>query len=91
MIRMTNLGRVVGLLLLGGIGVAASAAPAHAYWRGGVWINVPGAYYAPPPPVYYAPPAYVPPPVVAYAPPSYGHVWIRGHWNGWRWVPGHWA
>jgi len=87
---MTNLGRVCGLLLLGGIGAAAMAAPAHAYWQGSVWIDVPGTYYYPPPPVYYAPPpVYVRP----YVPPPrfYGQVWIPGHYNGWVWVPGHWA
>jgi len=30
---------------------------------------------------------------VVYAPPPGrpGAVWVRGHYNGWRWVPGHWA
>jgi len=83
-----NLGRAFGLLLLGGVGAAAFAAPAHAYWRGNVWIDIPGPYYAPPPayygPGYVAPPPYVPP-------PRYYGRWIPRHWNGWRWVPGHWA
>jgi hypothetical protein len=90
MTKAKNLGRVCGLLLLGGMGVAAFAPPAHAYWRGNVWIGVPGPVYAPPP-AYYAPPAYVAPPAYAYAPPPYGRVWVPRHWNGWRWVPGHWA
>jgi hypothetical protein len=30
---------------------------------------------------------------VVYAPPPGrpGAVWVRGHYNGWHWVPGHWA
>ncbi len=27
-------------------------------------------------------------------PPSYGRVvgvWVPAHYNGWRWIPGHWA
>lgn len=66
-------------------------APAHAYWRGGVWFAVP--------PVVVAPPAYYPP---AYAYPyTYGYgygygyyprrAWIPGHWRGGFWIPGHWG
>ena len=67
--------------------VAAFAAPAHAWWRGGVWIVPPPYYYTPPPMVYAPPPVYYPPP--AHYP--YHGVWVPRHWNGWRWVPGHWA
>jgi hypothetical protein len=30
---------------------------------------------------------------VVYAPPPGrpAAVWVPGHYNGWRWVPGHWA
>ncbi len=45
--------------------VALLPAPAHAWWRGGVFIGVPPIVVGPP--VYY-PPVYAPPPVV-YAPP----------------------
>jgi hypothetical protein len=74
---------VAGLAALG----VAVPAPAHAYWRGGVWIGVGPAYPYLPPPVYYAPPRYYAPPVYAYTP----RVWVPRHWNGWRWVPGHWS
>ncbi len=45
---MSRVFLAAGALLLG---AATLATPAHAYWRGGVWIGVGGApfYYAPPP------------------------------------------
>jgi hypothetical protein len=84
-----------GTALMALVFVGAFAAPAHAWWRGGVWVGVapapyyyaPPHYYAPPPVVYAPPPVYYPPP--AYSP--YRPVWVPRHWNGWRWVPGHWA
>lgn len=48
------------------------AAPARAWWRGGVWVDVvPPVVVGPPvvvapPPVYYYPPAYYPPPTSPY-------------------------
>lgn len=61
------------------LGVPASA---HAYWVNGVWIE-PGAgpypygygYRPPPPPAYY---------------PEGRRAWVERHWDGYRWVPGHW-
>jgi hypothetical protein len=53
-------------------GTMFAAAPAQAWWRGGVWIGVPPvvvgapAYYPP----YYYPPAYYPP-YGYYPPPAY--------------------
>ncbi len=29
--------------------------------------------------------------VVAPVGPGYHGAWIPTHYNGWRWVPGHWA
>lgn len=90
--------RSLALLTAGGIGLAAlSAAPAHAYWRGGVWIGAePVAPYYPPPPVYVPPPVVYAPPPVIYPPPyppafpgAY-RAWVPGHWAPWGWVPGHW-
>ncbi|GAB0119763.1 hypothetical protein [Acidisoma sp. 7E03] len=46
-----------------------SATPAHAWWRGGVWVAGPGPAYWGPPPVVYPPPVVVAPPPVYYAPP----------------------
>ena len=69
-------------------------APASAGWYGPGWGNgwhrgccwrprvaavPPAVVYASPPPVVYAPP------------PVAGRVWIRPHWNGPYWVPGHWG
>lgn len=49
-------------------------------WRPGVVVGVAPPIVAVPPPVVYAPP-----PVFA------GRVWIRPHWSGPYWVPGHWG
>ncbi len=59
--------------LLALAGATLLPAAARAYWRGGVWIGVPGIYVAPPlyvapPPVYVAPPVYMAPP---YGPAPY--------------------
>jgi hypothetical protein len=90
----TSFSRLLKPLVIAGVTGAAASVPlltpstAHAYWRGGVWIGVPApGYYAPPP-------VYAPPPAAYYA-PYYGYhphrFWVRAHWNGWRWVPGHWV
>ncbi|MBN9510293.1 MAG: hypothetical protein J0I21_14410 [Alphaproteobacteria bacterium] len=63
------------VLAMAALAALALPSPAHAWWRGGVWIGFPpiAPYYYYPPPVVYAPPpaVYVPPPA-AYAPPSAG-------------------
>ena len=73
---------------------AALSPHAHAHWRGGVWVGVgPAAPYYAPPPVYVPPPVlYAPPPPVGYAPYPYPapRAWVTPHWDGWRWIPGHW-
>ena len=70
--------------------IGAAAAPAHAYWQGGIWFSAPVAPYYPPP-IYAPPPAvYAPPPpsYYPYRPPI--RVWVAGHWGPWGWVPPHW-
>lgn len=66
-------------------------APAHAYWRGGVWIAVPPVVVTPPAYSYY-PPAYSYPYAYGY---GYGYhprrFWVPAHWRGGYWVPGHWG
>ena len=56
-------------------GITLSPAPAHAWWRGGVFIGVPPVVVGPAyPPPYYYPPAYYAPgyyPPAAYYPPGY--------------------
>jgi hypothetical protein len=57
----------------------------HYGWHGCCWAPGVAVGVAPPvvalaPPVVYAPPLVVP-----------GRVWIRPHWNGPYWVPGHWG
>ena len=64
---MTNPGRLARRTLLAAtaatVGALGLAAPAHAYWRGGVFFSAPLVVVGPPP-VYYAPP-----PAIVYAPP----------------------
>jgi len=71
----SRLSALAAAVVLGGVVLAA--APAQAWWRGGVWISVPPVVVAPPlyapyyyPPAYY-PPAYYPPP---YYPPPAGYA-----------------
>ncbi len=67
-------------------------APAAAWWyeRGYGWH--PG-WRRPGVVVGVAPPVVVVPPPVVYAPRPVvvGRVWIRPHWSGPYWVPGHWG
>jgi hypothetical protein len=56
------------------VGSLALASPAHAWWRGGVFVGIapPPLYFGPP--VFFSPPiVYAPPPVV-YAPPGSGYA-----------------
>ena len=88
----TSVATVIGLAV---IGVAALPHNAKAWWRGGYGVGV----FVPPvvvgPPAFYPPPVYVSPPPVVYAPPpAYvpgPRIWIRPHWQGPYWVPGHWS
>ncbi len=65
---MTNPGRLARRTLIAAtaatMGALGLAAPAHAFWRGGVFFPAPVVVVGPPP-VYYAPP-----PAVVYAPPA---------------------
>jgi len=74
MIRFSRAARPVLLACCAMLMALAVAAPAHAWWRGGVWIGVPPLYVGPPayypPPYYYPPPVYAPPPVVYAQPPA---------------------
>ena len=60
----------------------------HGGWRAGYYGGWRGGYYGPgvvvgvPGPIVIAPP-----PVYAYGP----RPWVRAHWAGPYWVPGHWA
>src|SRR6266851_3301815 len=79
----------VGALTLPGVDAgrpgAAAQSPLHqAYWAWGPY----GRYWVPdrpPPPAYYGP---APPPY--YVPPTRPRVWVERHWDGYRWIPGHW-
>ncbi|MBN9564039.1 MAG: hypothetical protein J0H14_25430 [Alphaproteobacteria bacterium] len=46
---------------------------AHAWWRGGFYVGIPGPVVVAPPPVYYPPPPvyYAPPPIYYPPPPGY--------------------
>jgi hypothetical protein len=62
-------------LVLAGSAIAALSAlvapsKAEAWWRGGLWVGVPGPLYFAPP-VYAPPPVYYAPPPVVYAPPPF--------------------
>src|SRR4051812_14652900 len=83
-VRMKKLGCIALMLTI----AMVLSVPAHAWWRGGLWIGVPVFPYSPPP--VYVPPAYYSPPYYA-PPPPHRPVWVPPHWNGWRWVPGYWA
>jgi hypothetical protein len=76
--------RAVGFVLVAAMSGLAVPSAAHAYWYNGVWIQpgqAPYLYYRPPPPSPY--PSY-------YAPAPRQGERIPEHWNGYRWVPGHW-
>lgn len=78
------------LAVLVGLVLGVMAAPAHAYWRGGVVVGVPfGPFFVPPPlfigpPVVYSPPpvVFAPQPPIVYAapppPPSAGQSCVAG-------------
>jgi hypothetical protein len=80
---------------LAAVGMLAAPGQANAWWRGGfVGIGIAPVVVAPPVyvapvPVVVAPPVVIAPPPVAYYPAP--RVWIRPHWNGPFWVPGHWS
>src|SRR5262249_29263482 len=74
-LRRVATGAVVALAML-----LASLSTGRAYWLHGVWVpsgGPPYGYYQPPPPPYYGTYARQP-------------VWVAPHWDGYRWVPGHW-
>ena len=82
-----NRGLSASLVLAGlmGVGVAATPAPAQAWWRGGWCCGVRVGLFVPP--IVVAPPIYAPAPVY-YPPPR---PWIPPHWQGGYWIPGHWG
>ncbi|HQT77197.1 MAG TPA: hypothetical protein PLD10_09120 [Rhodopila sp.] len=93
---LKRIGAMATVAGLAAVGVAAVPHDAKAWWRGGYGVGVvlPPVVVAPPvyapPPIYVAPPvAYVPPPPPGYYVPR--RVWIRPHWRGPYWVPGHWS
>jgi hypothetical protein len=70
--------------------------PASAWWynRGWGWhYGWRGCCWGPPVVLGIVPPVVAVAPPVVYAPPPIipGRVWVRPHWNGPYWVPGHWA
>jgi hypothetical protein len=90
-----RLGALATIAGVAAVALAATPGTAHAWWRGGgigIGIWVPPVVVAPAP-VYVPRPVYAPPPMYpapyTYAPPA--RVWVRPHWNGPYWVPGHWA
>ena len=77
--------RSLAIVALVGAGVSALPAPAHAWWRGGVFVGV-TPFYVRPAPLYAAPPVYYAPPPPVY----YRRAWVPPHWGPYGWVPGHW-
>ena len=68
--------------------------PAAAWWDHPGWhYGWRGCCWGPRLFVGVAPPVVVVSPPVIYAPAQVGpgRVWIRAHWNGPYWVPGHWV
>ena len=69
--------RSLAVAALAAAGIGALPSPAHAWWRGGVFVGV-TPFYVRPAPLYAAPPVY------------YRRAWVPPRWGPYGWVPGHW-
>jgi hypothetical protein len=73
------IGFLAGALMLAGLFFTAGAANAQPRIGIGIGVGVAPGYYAPPPPV-------------VYAPPNRGYVWTAGYYNPYGvWVNGFWG
>ena len=76
--------KLLVLVLLAGSSLFGATRFGFSVGFGGYGYPYAYPYYAPPPPIYYAPPA-----------PRFGYTWIDGYWYPagprWVWRSGYWA